>query len=72
MIFTDADYRPMMMVAEKLPDKKIPKGNLRQRSERSYPSVCLTHMLCNETEVAPLYSKLPEEAHAAASLDSTS
>ena len=69
MIFAGADYMPLMMIAEKLTDKKIPKGNLRQRSERSYPSVCLTQTLCNENEVAPLYGKLTEEARAAAYLD---
>ena len=48
---------PLMMVAEKMPDKKIPKGNFKQRAEQFYESVCTMDGVCTAEETKPIYGR---------------
>ena len=37
-----------------MPDQKIPKGNLKMKTEADYPGICLTAWkVCNSSEVEP-------------------
>ena len=49
---------PLMMVADKMPDKKIPKGNLKQRAEQFYESVCAMNGVCTKEDTKPIYGKV--------------
>lgn len=56
---------PLSYVAEKMPDKQIPKGNLKMRTEQDYPAVCVeAAQLCTEEETQPVYGKARKTAPA--------
>ena len=61
VIYDDGDTEkrvPLMMVADKMPDKKIPKGNLKQRAEQFYESVCAMNGVCTKEDTKPIYGKV--------------
>lgn len=54
---------PLSYVGEKMPDKLIPKGNLKMTTEQHYPSVCVDAAeLCTADDVKPIYGKARKTA----------
>ena len=58
LLAVPTDARPLCAI-HRMPDKRIPKGNLKMRTEQDYGTVCGTEDMCStDEELKLVYGKM--------------